>query len=213
MIRFGTGGWRAVIGEDFTQENVRRVAAGILALMREEGRTDRPVVIGYDRRFLSEPAARWTAEVLAAGGVDVWFMNRSAPTPLAMFTVMNRGLHYGIEITASHNPARYDGVKLAADLEARFGAFRMAEDAIRFEDAARKAAVERLLLEEKKLPSLVDEIEHVGYEDGCKVYFKGGDWTLCRFSGTEPLLRVCAESSTEEKARSYVDAFRSFLGV
>ena len=61
MIRFGTGGWRAVIGEDFTQENVRRVAAGILALMREEGRTDRPVVIGYDRRFLSEPAARWTA--------------------------------------------------------------------------------------------------------------------------------------------------------
>ena len=112
MIRFGTGGWRAVIGEDFTQENVRRVAAGILALMREEGRTDRPVVIGYDRRFLSEPAARWTAEVLAAGGVDVWFMNRSAPTPLVMFTVMNRGLHYGIEITASHNPARYDGVKL-----------------------------------------------------------------------------------------------------
>ena len=112
MIRFGTGGWRAVIGEDFTQENVRRVAAGILALMREEGRTDRPVVIGYDRRFLSEPAARWTAEVLAAGGVDVWFMNRSAPTPLVMFTVMNRGLHYGIEITAGHNPARYDGVKL-----------------------------------------------------------------------------------------------------
>ena len=81
MIRFGTGGWRAVIGEDFTRENVRRVAAGILALMREQGKADRPVVIGYDRLFLSEPAARWTAEVLAAGGVDVWFMNRSAPTP------------------------------------------------------------------------------------------------------------------------------------
>ena len=103
--------------------------------------------------------------------------------------------------------------ELAADLEARFGAFRMAEDAIRFEDAARKAAVERLLLEERRLPAFDEAIERVGYEDGCKVYFKGGDWTLCRFSGTDPLLRVCAESSTEEKARSYVDAFRSFLGV
>ena len=103
--------------------------------------------------------------------------------------------------------------ELAADLEARFGTFRMAEDAIRFEDAARKAAVERLLLVEKKLPAFDREIERVGYADGCKVYFKGGDWALCRFSGTEPLLRVCAESSTEEKARSCVDAFRAFLGV
>ena len=103
--------------------------------------------------------------------------------------------------------------ELVDDLEARFGAFRMAEDAIRFEDADRKAAVERLLLEEKKLPSFDEEIERVGYEDGCKVYFKSGDWTLCRFSGTEPLLRVCAESPTEEKARSLVSAFRAFLGV
>ena len=103
--------------------------------------------------------------------------------------------------------------QLVDDLEARFGAFRMAEDAIRFEDAARKAAVERLILEEKKLPAFDEAIERVGYEDGCKVYFKNGDWTLCRFSGTEPLLRVCAESSTPEKARSYVDAFRAFLGV
>ena len=89
----------------------------------------------------------------------------------------------------------------------------MAEDAIRFEDAPRKAAVERLLLEERKLPAFDEEIERIGYEDGCKVYFKGGDWALCRFSGTEPLLRVCAEGSTEEQARSLVSAFRAFLGV
>lgn len=73
MIRFGTGGWRAVIGEDFIRDNIRLVAAGVLALIREQGKTDKPVIIGYDRRFLSEPAAKWVAEVLAAGGIQVWF--------------------------------------------------------------------------------------------------------------------------------------------
>ena len=75
MIRFGTGGWRAVIGEDFIQENVRKVAAGVLRLMQEENKTDKPVIIGFDRRFLSENAARWVAEVLAKGGIHVVFYN------------------------------------------------------------------------------------------------------------------------------------------
>ncbi len=111
MIKFGTGGWRAVIGEDFTKENVRLVAQGILNMMKEEGKTDKPVIVGYDRRFLSENAAKWVAEVLAAGGVTVWFMNRSVPTPMVMHMVMVENLHYGIEITASHNPANYNGIK------------------------------------------------------------------------------------------------------
>lgn len=115
MIRFGTGGWRAVIGEDFIQENVRRVAAGIVKLAREEKKTDKPIIIGYDRRFLSENAARWAAEVISESGIQVWFLNRSAPTPLIMHTVMKEELHYGIEITASHNPANYNGIKLIVD--------------------------------------------------------------------------------------------------
>ena len=101
---------------------------------------------------------------------------------------------------------------LCAALAAVAGA-AIVDSGLSYEDAARKAAVERLILEEKKLPAFDEAIERVGYEDGCKVCFKGGDWVLCRFSGTEPLLRVCAESSTEEKARSYVAAFRAFLGV
>lgn len=115
MIKFGTGGWRAVIGEDFTQQNIQLVAAGILKLMEAENKKDKPVIIGYDRRFLSESAARWVAEVLAAGGVTVWFLNRSAPTPLIMHTVKDKGLYYGIEITASHNPASYNGIKLIVE--------------------------------------------------------------------------------------------------
>ena len=115
MIKFGTGGWRAVIGEDFTQENVRLVAAGILKLMESENKTDKPVIIGYDRRFLSTEAAKWVAEVLAAGGIKVWFLKRSAPTPLIMHTVLDEKLHYGIEITASHNPSAYNGIKLIVE--------------------------------------------------------------------------------------------------
>ncbi len=115
MIQFGTGGWRAVIGSDFIESNIRIVAEGICRLMTEEGKLDKPTVIGYDHRFLSESAARFMAEVFAAHGIRVWFMNRSAPTPLIMHTVKKQGLYFGVEITASHNPASYNGVKLIVE--------------------------------------------------------------------------------------------------
>ena len=115
MIKFGTGGWRAVIGEDFICDNIRRVAAGVVKLAQAQEKTDRPVIVGYDRRFLSESAARWVAETLAGGGLKVWFLHRSAPTPLIMHTVKKEKLHFGMEITASHNPANYNGIKLIVD--------------------------------------------------------------------------------------------------
>lgn len=115
MIKFGTGGWRALIGQDFICDNIRLVAAGILKLAKESGKADKPIIVGYDRRFLSENAARWVAEVLAEGGIQVWFVPRSAPTPLIMHTVKHEKLHFGVEITASHNPANYNGIKLIVD--------------------------------------------------------------------------------------------------
>ncbi len=115
MIKFGTGGWRAIIGEDFILDNIRKVAAGIAALAKEQKKTETPIIIGYDRRFLSENAARWVAEVLAEAGLKVWFLRRSAPTPLIMHTVKDKCLHFGIEITASHNPSNYNGIKLIVD--------------------------------------------------------------------------------------------------
>ena len=111
-IKFGTGGWRAVIGDDFVSENIRKVAKGIVLLAKEQNKFSKPVIIGYDRRFLSETAAKWVAETLAEGGIKVWFMNRSAPTPLVMHTVKDKNLHFGIEVTASHNPPNYNGIKL-----------------------------------------------------------------------------------------------------
>ena len=115
MIQFGTGGWRARIGEDFTCDNVRRVGGAVCAWLKENGRTDRPVIIGYDRRFLSCEAAKWLAEVFCAHGFQVLFLHRSAPTPLLMHTVLKQHLHCALQVTASHNPAIYNGIKLIVE--------------------------------------------------------------------------------------------------
>ena len=114
-IRFGTGGWRGIIGDDFIKENIRRVAMGIGLLAKEEGKTDKPIVIGYDRRFLSQTATEWITETLNAMGFHTILMERSTPTPLIMYLVLHHNLHYGIEVTASHNPAAYNGIKLIVE--------------------------------------------------------------------------------------------------
>ena len=111
MVRFGTGGWRGIIGQDFIDENIRRVAQALADLVAEGGRPALPVMLGFDRRFLSFDAARWFAEVLCGNGLTVWFMKRTAPTPLVMHTVKAHGLDFGVQVTASHNPANYNGIK------------------------------------------------------------------------------------------------------
>jgi len=111
-IRFGTGGWRAIIGDGFTKANVQRLAAALAQKMKEEGVANRGFLAGYDRRFLSREAAHWAAEVMAGAGVPCMVVEREAPTPLIMFAVRYYELHYGMAVTASHNPALYNGVKV-----------------------------------------------------------------------------------------------------
>jgi len=115
MICFGTGGWRAQIGVDFYKANIQCVAQGLAETLMSDNQTDQPVVIGYDRRFLSAEAATWMAETLTANGIHVWFMQRSVPTPLIMYLVKQHGLSRGIEITASHNPSNYNGIKVIVE--------------------------------------------------------------------------------------------------
>lgn len=112
MIRFGTGGWRALIGEDFTKSNVQMLAEAVANILMEDGEAGRGILIGYDRRFLSKQACRWAAEVIAAKGVKCRVFNQDAPTPTIMFGVQHYRLNWGIAITASHNPSTYNGVKL-----------------------------------------------------------------------------------------------------
>ena len=112
MIEFGTGGWRAVIGDGFTKENIRRIAAALARRMQKEGYAAKGIAIGYDRRFLSREGAIWFSEVMAGEGIMVRFVNLSCPTPQVMFTVKQLQLPYGAMVTASHNPAIYNGIKL-----------------------------------------------------------------------------------------------------
>jgi len=112
MIKFGTGGWRAVIGDEFTKANVQLLTTAVAKKLKEEDKAASGFVIGYDRRFLSEEAAKWAAEVMAGEKVLCYLINREAPTPLIMFTVEYYGLPYGMAVTASHNPAVYNGVKV-----------------------------------------------------------------------------------------------------
>lgn len=112
MIRFGTGGWRAIIADEFTKENIRLLTAGLCRLMQREGHSGCRVCLGYDRRFLSKEAMFWAAEVLAGYGFRPYVINRSAPTPLIMFTVKQMDVPYGLAVTASHNPAIYNGIKI-----------------------------------------------------------------------------------------------------
>ena len=112
MIRFGTGGWRAVIGDGFTRANIRLVAAALARRMHAEGCAEQGLCVGYDRRFLSKEALIWFCEVLAGEGIRVFFVNMSCPTPQIMFTVKERKLPYGAMVTASHNPAIWNGIKL-----------------------------------------------------------------------------------------------------
>lgn len=112
MIQFGTGGWRAIIGDGFTKENIQILAKAIADKMHAEGAAEKGIVIGYDRRFLSKEAMQWAGQVFAKEGITAYLINKSAPTPLVMFYVMKHEFPYGMMVTASHNPAVYNGIKV-----------------------------------------------------------------------------------------------------
>lgn len=112
MIKFGTGGWRAIIGDEFIKSNVLLLAQALSKDLHRKNKAGDGFVIGYDRRFLSRESAVWVAEVLAANDIPVYFIDDIAPTPMIMYAVKQMSVHYGVAITASHNPAAYNGVKI-----------------------------------------------------------------------------------------------------
>jgi len=112
MIQFGTGGWRAIIGDEFTKANIQLFAKAMADKMKAEHATQKGIVLGYDRRFLSKETVQWCCEVFAAEGILCHFVCRSVPTPLIMHYVMKHGFPYGLMVTASHNPSLYNGIKV-----------------------------------------------------------------------------------------------------
>ena len=110
-IRFGTDGWRGIIGEDFTFANVRRVAAAVAEYVRAGRQGSRGLVVGFDTRFQSDRFAQATAEVLTTHGIPVVLADGPTPTPAVSYTVLARKAAGALVITASHNPYMWNGVK------------------------------------------------------------------------------------------------------
>lgn len=113
-IRFGTDGWRGLIAEEFTFANLERVAQAYALYLLKDEESAGNVVIGHDRRFLSESFAERAAEVLAGNGIAVEMFDTDVPTPLVSWAVRERGAAGGVVITASHNPAAFNGFKIKA---------------------------------------------------------------------------------------------------
>lgn len=113
-IHFGTSGWRGVIAENFTFANVRLASAGIAHYLRSKSARPR-VVVGYDTRFLSEKFAETSGEVLGSHGIETRICTRPEPTPALTHEILHRHLDGGINITASHNPAEYNGLKFSTN--------------------------------------------------------------------------------------------------
>ena len=114
VIKFGTDGWRGIIADDFTHENVRVAARAIAHYVLADEDWTKGVCIGWDTRFKSQTFARIVGEVLAGGGIPVFLADRITPTPALSFAVRERGAAGGVMITSSHNPAEWNGVKYKA---------------------------------------------------------------------------------------------------
>ncbi len=112
-IKFGTSGWRGIIAEDFTFPNARLVCQAIADYLKLEGQAASGVVIGYDTRFMSEAFAAAAAEIMAGNGIPSYFTVRDTPTPVVSFAIIQGGRGGGINITASHNPPEYNGLKFS----------------------------------------------------------------------------------------------------
>ncbi len=115
MIKFGTDGWRAIISEEFTFANVRKVAKAIALYLINHGFSDKPIIIGYDARFLADAFAREMAKVLEAAGINSFLTERDIPTPIVAWEVRDKKAAGAIVLTASHNPPEYCGIKFIPD--------------------------------------------------------------------------------------------------
>lgn len=117
-IKFGTDGWRAIIGEDFTFENVKLVAQAIadyVKVRRPQSSAPHKIVIGYDTRFMGMEFANTVARILVDNGIMVFISNGPTSTPALSLGIKQNGFEGGIMVTASHNPPHYSGIKYKAD--------------------------------------------------------------------------------------------------
>lgn len=138
IITFGTGGWRAVIGEGFTLHNVRRLCQALANEITRRGLERRGVLIGYDRRFLSDLASQAAAEVFAGNNIRAILLKEDAPTPLINYATQVANAAFGLAFTASHNPPEWNGLKVFHP----DGSLLLTEETDRLEEETNRLRVE-----------------------------------------------------------------------
>ncbi len=146
QIKFGTDGWRGVIADDYTFENLRRCSEGMARYLVETGQNKRGLVIGYDTRFESDLFALAAAEVVAAHGIKVYLVDKPTPTPVITYAILDKKTEGAINITASHNPPTWQGFKVRADY-------------------AGAIAPEGLKLIEARIPASGDDVKRLAFND------------------------------------------------
>ncbi|MDD5285712.1 MAG: phosphoglucomutase/phosphomannomutase family protein [Desulfuromonadaceae bacterium] len=113
QITFGTSGWRGILCEDFTFDNVKTVVQAIADNIKAAGEQEKGVVIGCDTRFMGQRFVEAAASVVAGAGIKAYLCERDTPTPVISFEILRRKAAGGINFTASHNPPEYNGVKFS----------------------------------------------------------------------------------------------------
>ena len=162
-IGFGTDGWRGVIAENYTFDNVRRAAQGFASYLLEQGKEGQWVVVGHDKRFASEDFAATTAEVLAGNGFRVYLTDGATPTPVISFAVVHKKACGAVNITASHNPPTDNGFKVRNETGG----------------AIDPEGLKRI---EALIPDSVDEVKHISLEEGTR------DGKIVMFDASEPYI-------------------------
>jgi phosphomannomutase len=160
-IKFGTDGWRAIIADDFTFDNVRLCAQGAADLMKYHSLAYRGFVVGYDTRFGSAEFAAAVAEVTAGNGIPTLLCDRPAPTPVIAYNLVAKDAGAGAIITASHNPAAYNGFKYKPDYGGSASPEIVAELETRIAAAESSGAVQRISLAQASASGLLETFDPV----------------------------------------------------
>ncbi|MGH2574893.1 MAG: phosphoglucomutase/phosphomannomutase family protein, partial [Ignavibacteria bacterium] len=120
-IKFGTDGWRAVIADDYTFENLKKISKATAVAFQNHPKISNGIVVGYDTRFLSKEFAECSSSVFANHGIKVFLTDSFVTTPTVSLLTKDKNLAYGVMITASHNPAEYNGFKLKDEFGGSMG--------------------------------------------------------------------------------------------
>lgn len=120
-IKFGTDGWRAVIADEYTFENVKKISKATAIAFQDHSKMKNGIVIGYDTRFMSKEFAELSAVIFANHGIKVYLTNSFVTTPTVSLLTRDKNLPYGVMITSSHNPAKYNGFKLKDEFGGSMG--------------------------------------------------------------------------------------------